>query len=257
MVYSVLNPTGNITAIVTQWTQTDLAGAADRIMAAEPAVEQVGFLSRGAEVCDGALQMAGGEFCGNASMCAAAMLADEKGCKAGERMRITLRVSGSEEPVSVELEKLSSGGYRGKVKMPSALGISEILISEGEEVTVPLIYMPGIVHALVPEDFGIERTEKLLPGLCAQLKAAAMGAMLVDGNFSRISPVVYVPGANTLVREHSCASGTAAAGVWLSQKTGGNIRRSFTEPGGCLTVETNGDRLFIEGSVLLEKRSKI
>ena len=70
--YSILDPTGNITALVEGPVEPErYAPVASAVMRRHPAVEQVGFFS----VKDGrpALAMAGGEFCVNASLCAAAL----------------------------------------------------------------------------------------------------------------------------------------------------------------------------------------
>ena len=64
--YFLLDPTGNITILVTSPVPVEKqAFAAARLMAREQNAEQVGFLSN-APSCDIALRMAGGEFCGNA-----------------------------------------------------------------------------------------------------------------------------------------------------------------------------------------------
>ena len=74
--YCIFDPTGNITALVE--TAVDIAdqpAAASHIMELEPDVEQVGFISYAEDPAAGvapvSLRMAGGEFCGNATMCAA------------------------------------------------------------------------------------------------------------------------------------------------------------------------------------------
>ena len=75
--YSIWDPTGNITALVETQTSIDRQPeVAARIMDLHPEVEQVGFVSK---VLRPYLRMAGGEFCGNASMCAAAWLALGRG----------------------------------------------------------------------------------------------------------------------------------------------------------------------------------
>lgn len=63
--YYLLNPAGNITILTkTPVNENDRRFVADLLMKAEPTAEQVGFV-------DGnVLNMAGGEFCGNATRCA-------------------------------------------------------------------------------------------------------------------------------------------------------------------------------------------
>ena len=70
--YAVMDPTGNITILVeTPVPEASQPFAAARLMELEPAAEQVGFLSSGRDGAELSLRMAGGEFCGNASMSAA------------------------------------------------------------------------------------------------------------------------------------------------------------------------------------------
>ncbi|MBO5556880.1 MAG: hypothetical protein J5927_06815, partial [Oscillospiraceae bacterium] len=73
--YTILDPTGNITALVESPVAVarQSAVAAD-LMARHPTVEQVGFVrfapaAGEKDAVQAALRMAGGEFCGNASMC--------------------------------------------------------------------------------------------------------------------------------------------------------------------------------------------
>ncbi len=259
MKYSILNPTGNITAIVTEHVQKkDYASVSADIMKKENLVEQVGFLSDGDGIYDGLLFMAGGEFCGNASMCAAAMTAMKRNAAPGDDMTVTLKVSGNKETVPVKLNTITPKSFACRVSMPKALDITYESFAEKENLSFPIIHMPGIAHAIIPEEFGIENAEKILPNLCKRLSADAVGVMLTDNELKKITPVVYVPKAGTLVREHSCASGTAAVGAYLAYKKGECISQSFKEPGGTLCVYTDdSNNLFIEGTVSLIKEDYI
>ena len=97
MRYCILNPTGNITAIVTDPVPAeDYPSIAAKVMEIEPTAEQVGFLLPGDEEYDAKLSMAGGEFCGNASMSAAALTAMQRKIKPGDELTVTLKVSGNE-----------------------------------------------------------------------------------------------------------------------------------------------------------------
>lgn len=82
----ILNPGGNITALV-EWIPINRSARKtinDKIMKVFPKVEQVGFLDRSIP----RLEMAGGEFCGNATRCAAYLLLG------GKLGKISLNVSG-------------------------------------------------------------------------------------------------------------------------------------------------------------------
>lgn len=84
---TILNPGGNITGLVSgiPSSRSRRKFINDAVMKRFPQVEQVGFLDmRGRR-----LEMAGGEFCGNATRCAAYLLLD------GKPGRISLSVSGA------------------------------------------------------------------------------------------------------------------------------------------------------------------
>ena len=78
LTYSILDPTGNITALVESDLEEEYQpAAAAMLMRQHPEVEQVGFIQCNEAVDDNdavsvVLRMAGGEFCGNAAMSAAA-----------------------------------------------------------------------------------------------------------------------------------------------------------------------------------------
>ena len=52
-------------------------------------------------------------------------------------------------------------------------------------------------------------------------------------------PLVYVPGADTMFWENSCASGSAAAGMYLAARAGSSVDITFEEPAGRLRVESD------------------
>ena len=72
---------------------------------------------------------------------------------------------------------------------------------------------------------------------CGELCADGRGLMFVSGD--ALTPLVFVPGCDTVFWETSCASGTAAVGMALASETGARIDRTFTEPGGSLRVESD------------------
>lgn len=236
--YVIANPTGNITALVlTPVPPPAQPRIAAKLMAREPTVEQTGFLSltaRGVE-----LRMAGGEFCGNATLSAGAVYANALGLRAGEKLELPIRVSGVPESVKTELEVLPDGSYSGAVDMPRPLsmGLRHYDI-DGETYFLPHVVFPGITHIIAPGNMGRQTAEYAAREWCARHKAPALGLMLFDEKSLRVEPLVYVPGSDTLFWESSCASGTAAVGVWLSAQDGRACSLTFSEPGGCLSVET-------------------
>ena len=77
---------------------------------------------------------------------------------------------------------------------------------------------------------------RLLPEWNAVIGADALGALLWNAPSRFINPVVYVPSAGTLVREHGCGSGTAAIGSWLAAAAGETVEMPIHQPGGTILV---------------------
>lgn len=254
--YIVANPTGNITLLITTpVVEGDRARVAGRLMEREPAAEQAGFL----RVTEGGagLDMAGGEFCGNATMCAAAEFLRERGVGAGARERVTVQVSGVAEAVTAEAEVLEDGSFWCTVEMPAPAPpqIRRFTI-DGREYELPLVRLPGIAHVVVPGGMPRGTAERAVRKWCGETGAAALGLMLLDEAAGRLEPLVYVPGAETTVWESSCASGTTAAGAWLSRRDGRPRSLRLSEPGGVLSVHADfaGGVFRLGGHVRLGER---
>ena len=141
--YTVFDPTGNITILVTTPVEISCQpSVASKLMELVPKAEQVGFLSE-AEGCDIALRMAGGEFCGNASMCAATYYVNEQGF---EKCPVTLRASGADGTVAAEIERLPDGKWRGTVNMPRPQKLDMVdLPGVGR---LPVVSFDGISHVI-------------------------------------------------------------------------------------------------------------
>ena len=352
--YCIFDPTGNITALVeTEVRPADRAPVASGIMAAHPEVEQVGFVVFNDSRCAGgsqdevrtaadaaqcadrtaadahdaavSLMMAGGEFCGNATMCAAALYAERRGMPADGA--VTVKVSGAEAPLTVQLARQLSddsaaGGasgaagnetapaamYAAAVTMPPAIGIERLELKAGTECSerngagpkdgaefegaggafgLPLVRLQGIDHIIIEPDsgfFGLKddpaAAESLIRECCGALGSDCLGMMFLDepkaqaaaqdsqpdaaeaaegcaakteaaadcaapggtaerGGARRMTPLVFVPGADTLFWENSCASGSAAAGIWLAIKAGSPVDVRLHQPAGSLRVESD------------------
>ena len=239
MRYRIFDPTGNLTALVEDPIDPALQPAsAAEIMRLHPEVEQVGFVSLDGEVPS--LRMAGGEFCGNASMSAAALLAVERDLSVPAA--VELSVSGAPEAVTVRLEQRKGETFLAAVRMPAAKTVESRPFSYKAlrgELTV--VQMKGISHILIEPNspfFSLltnrADAEAAVRQWCVELNADCLGLMFVSGEV--LTPLVCVPGCNTVFWETSCASGTAAAGMALALEQGKRIDRTFTEPGGSLRV---------------------
>ena len=244
--YYLLDPTGNKTILVDSPVPVpEQPYIASKLMEMEPETEQVGFLSMD-EGCDLSLRMAGGEFCGNASMSTAVVAALKTGVKGGA---FRLKVSGAAEPVKAEVRLLPDGRWDGMVKMPCPVSV-EMVRFPGEEADFPVVHFEGISHVILEAAVDREMAEKSAPAWCRFLGADAVGLMFLDRAASRLTPLVYVPAASTLFWENSCASGTTATAAYLAEKNGVPLTVTLEQPGGSLTVDvTEEQQFYLSGTV--------
>ena len=255
--YVLMDPTGNVTALVrtpaAAERQPELARA---VMAAEPAAEQVGFLSPGGSGADVALRMAGGEFCGNAAMCAAAHWGAAQRVETAD---VLVRVSGAKEPVRVRLAAQPDGSWQCSERLPERPSEERVTLRlDGAETVVPLLRFGGIAHLILPAGLDRAAVERAAPDWCAEFGAEALGCMLLDEAAGRLTPLVWVPGAGTLFWERSCASGSAAVGAYLAGRRGGRVETGLAQPGGTLYVEAAPvGEIYLRGAVRVIKVGKI
>ena len=129
-------------------------------------------------------------------------------------------------------------------------------------ISLPVVEMEGISHIIIEPDSGFlgikedpELAEALLRQWCGVLGADCLGMMFLgEGAALRpLTPLVYVPGADTMFWENSCASGSAAAGMYLAEKSGSPVDVTFDEPAGRLRVESDpaAGRTVLHGSLTL------
>ena len=226
------DPAGNRTAIVRSGVpKSERAKVAAAIMA-DPALraEQVGFETRplyGKSL--GRLEMAGGEFCGNAARSFGYLLCREK-----EIDHCKIEMSGTREQLEVicDLERETSAA---QMPMPEKLEMA----GEEAEGLYPLVISRGITHMICidkefDEDFARRMIDKFGKGY------SAFGVMFVNGE--SLIPVV----AWYLTRDEK----------------DGFHGYSFEEPGGTITVNiakrqgryagTVGGKLALEEPVELE-----
>lgn len=240
-----MNPTENRTVLVETSVPVDEQPAvAARIMELEPTAEQAGFL-RDSSAFDVALRMAGGEFCANATMSAAVLYGMRTGKTAGI---VTVEASGTKGPVTVEIEAEPDGVWQGVVHMPRPLAVEAVRFADGE--TCPVVTFDGITHVVMECAVRPAEAEALAKQRCAALSADALGLLFLDRKENRLTPLVYVPRADTLFWERSCGSGTAAVGAYLAKQQGSTVCIPIRQPGGTLeiTASPDGD-LLLRGTV--------
>lgn len=222
------DPSGNITLFVLDPVRpAERAAVAARLMAlCATDAEQVGFVCPPERGGDGRLEMAGGEFCGNAARAFGMLLARNAGLTGTAHVRA--EVSGCAPIVGVDVDLERGTAY---AEMPPPRLVRRV---ETRGVRVTLVHLGGIAHLVVegvaPGEAFFAAAEPLFtafPGL------DAYGVMfLADG---RLTPLVKVPAVGSLVWEGSCGSGTLAAAVAQSVDAGdGVFARDYVQPAGVL-----------------------
>ena len=230
------SPTQNVTVLVLSPVplamQPEIAG---KLLAYDGVGgEQVGFLeeSQGANL---RLQMMGGEFCGNASMATGAYLAWKSGLPDGAETEYPIEVSGADEIVKVGVRRVDDH-YLGRVNIPAAERIQTVsLTTDSGTLTADAVIFPGITHLILPKETEISEVLRRIREWNGSIQAEALGALIYDPEASRITPIVYVPAANTVVQERGCGSGTAAIGCYCAVK-GGSFTSDIQQPGGTIRV---------------------
>ena len=256
--YYLLDPTGNITILADMPDNPEdrlrLPDIARGLMELEPDAEQTGFIGGGDDLCEISLSMAGGEFCGNATMSAAAVYCMDM--PEGEERTLSVRVSGSKRPVGVKIKKKDASSFEGTVRMPDAVSVTEERLEYEDRIySYPVVGFEGISHIICTEPVEREFAEKAIRKWCSDLGADALGIMQIDESAGSLLPLVFVRAADTLFWESSCASGTTAAGVFFARKYGRTVDMSFAEPAGNLAVRADTDgSAFLTGSVRIIKK---
>lgn len=102
------SPTENMTLLIETPVprEKQLAVAEQLIAYGSVYAEQAGYIEEATHLsAEKRLQMMAGEFCGNASLSLAAVLAERKGLAIGEETEVVLEVSGADCPVSCRMKK--------------------------------------------------------------------------------------------------------------------------------------------------------
>ena len=251
------DPAGNITLFVLDPVERSQRPAlAERLMAIDALkAEQVGFACPAGEGVDGVMEMAAGEFCGNATRSYAMLIARERGLTG--RVELLLRVSGCAGTVRAEVDT-EAGTAFSQMPLPVSVTPTEVL---GRKCT--LVDLGGIAHMVAP---GCEHSEEFFLGAENQLKACpeaqAYGVMyLTEGSVLR--PLVKVPAVNSLVWEGSCGSGSLACALAkCADMPDGVYEESYVQPAGTVTVRVRREagrvtETFIGGSVSLSENITI
>ncbi|MEZ4755047.1 MAG: hypothetical protein R3A13_12225 [Bdellovibrionota bacterium] len=226
------------------------------------------------------LQMSGGEFCGNATRSAAAllikdfiggrMLANQANYdlieKEGNLYRFPVEVSGTEDILYAEVD-VSSQEFDVQVEMPVKLAFEAItehtLKFNEQSIKVKLVDMGGIKHIIVNVEELPFRDDKqfygsVLDAFRHQLSlndSPAVGVIwtnLREDETAYIDPLVWVKGTNQYFYESACGSGTIAVSLCeLLDKKDRTLTMDIEQPSGyVIFTEVKKDSGgFIGGSI--------
>lgn len=208
LTYTIFRPAGNNTALVDRVvTNSGLRKQInDAIQRENPMVEQVGFINNKKGKYQ--LQMAGNEFCGNATRCAAYFFLQGK---VGE---VTISVSGAKRKLKAGIDNRKNTWTQIPVySSPNKIQKTNI----GQ-----IVKMEGITHVVVNQKNKTlnrqqtkNKAKKILERYDFLNTVEASGVIFVTrlGQNIEIEPVVWVKNIKTLYYETACASGTAAVGL--------------------------------------------
>lgn len=193
----------------------------DYVMKIYPNIEQVGFVAVNED--EVRLNMAGGEFCGNATRSVADLTLN------GQPGNLKIKVSGVENVLKAGILP-NSEAY---AQMPVYEDLSKIYKDSVSE-SGWIVEMEGITHYVEFDptkitDLNDDEIKKLSFSTIREkglLQYPASGVIYVKSLGStgfQITPVVYVKEIDTLFLETACGSGTCAVGEILSKITKSSI----------------------------------
>ena len=204
-------------------------------------------------------QMAGGEFCGNATRSLGFVI------RKGQDGLQTLEVSGADQPVSVLVS-----GKNAKTSVP--LKPEFKAIQKNPETGEYTVDMGGIsflvttpdqvtgkqVLALSSEEERKSLVQKILEetGLANQPASGLLIAQKTGENSYRLDPFVFVRDTKTLYYESGCGSGSTAIGAILALESGKSVKElKVMQPSGMslsVTIERDGQKFsnaYVDGPI--------
>lgn len=220
--YRIYNPGGNKTALIINqnYSKEEIKYINNFILNKYKYVEQVGFINKGKYE----LNMAGGEFCVNATRCAI-----WKYLK-GRKGKIKIKVSGRDELIEGGIDKNNNVfailkinknineliEKKDKYKVVNLNGISLLVLKEKESIK----YLDKANEMK-------EKTKNILSKL--NLKNKAEGVILQIEN--KIYPIIWVKSINTVYLETACGSGSLASAI-IKYETSNEKKFNILQPSG-------------------------
>ena len=217
--YAKWDPSGNTTLFLLEKPASDelrvkLAQAA--LNRPDLAAEQAGF------IWATTLQMAGNEFCLNATSALAAHLYTTTS-KNLEPKSFSLQVSGWPSPILAMAQANRTNAIDVTLTLELPKFSLEILPNKMSE-QIFLVQFEGISHFLIPKKCSHETAPMTLKELikCAHLESEPCVGCIwweeLGPNQFQITPLVFVKDVGSCVFEQACGSGSLALALYLAQK---------------------------------------
>lgn len=250
--YKVLNPGGNKTAIVIgdEYTKEEKKMINDKVLDKNKDIEQVGFIS----TSKNSLNMAGGEFCVNASRCA---VWEYLG---GEEGEIELSVSGVKERLKGRIDKEK----KVYIKLPIEKELNELIKIKDK---YNFVNLEGILLCVIDEENSKEYIRKLkeneektkldLREIMKKFETneKAVGIILLEKRNEKIkiNPIIWVKSVDTLYYETACGSGSLATAIYINKAKGINKIDVLQPSGYEINVNLNIENNYIKDTVICGK----
>lgn len=248
--YKILNPGGNKTALVksTKFNDKQKCLINRLIMEKYLEVEQVGFLSNETN----RLEMAGGEFCMNATRCAIYEYSKEN------EDSIEISVSGTNN----SLKGRVLNDNKVEIKIDISKNIDELIEVQNDFI---LVKIDGILIVIFDEEKSKEYIRKLkdneelakkelkeFMNKNIQTTEKAIGIMLLENVLDKIkiNPVVWVKDIDTVFYETACGSGSLATAIYNYYNCKEEMLEIIQPSGYTVNIELDTKKQLIENAII-------
>ena len=248
--YNILNPGGNKTALVrsTNFTDKQKYLINRLIMEKYFEVEQVGFLSNETN----RLEMAGGEFCMNATRCAVYEYSKEK------EKSIEISVSGTNKNLIGRV----LNDNKVEIKLDISKNIDELIEVQNN---FTLVKIDGILIVIFDEKQSKEYIRKIkdnedlakkelkkFMSKSIQTNKKAIGIMLLEkvSDKIKINPVVWVKDIDTVFYETACGSGSLATAIYNYYNCKEEMLELIQPSGYTVSIVLNTKKQYIEDAII-------
>lgn len=238
-----VSPTQNMTILVKSSHEEDeYAPIAVRMMSYDNVnAEQVGFIQKKSRPdADASLQMAGGEFCGNACMALAVLMANQQDLHPSGCQSITLEASGTDQLVDCVVTRTAES-YLCQARMPIPLKLeTKVFKYSGNEYLVGLIQYSDFLHVVVEVRQFTNPFKRMAHSLAKLLEITSsnqlIGILLFKPSSSELLPLIYIPALDSMIWERGCGSGTSSLGAYMAWKNKSSFEGAIQQPGGIISV---------------------